>query len=805
MTVLLKNNAQGILATAISASDTSIILTSGGGAAFPNPATGEYFYATLSTTAGTVEVVKCTSRTNDSLVVARAQEGTTATSFAAGTRIELRVTAQSVVDAINDRIEINVKNYGAKGDGSTDDSSAFNAAWQAIKLTGGSIYVPPGTYLLNAQWLCDIDTNAPHNYEITGYGATLKAGSAVTGWAIKVLDGFNNFGLKIEGLGFDHRNNTTVNGCIQGMGTRNLRIVKCSVEASLTKAGWAAVQLQNATSGVADTGCQWTTIDGFTTRARQGANTFVAQTTATTTLTSGSTSMTVAAVTGTIQIGQTVFDIAGIPVGGQNLLPLGTIVVAQVSGTTGGAGVYTLSNTALGSSTTDTVAFAQYNSYGVRMIGSQNATKIINCSFATVIDAVRLDVDGAGNPAFPNAVRIERNDFEGVTNAIKINCVSPATIMPSGLICNSNRVESVYSYLNIGGNDTITADAASFTGSITAGTKILTVTGCTGTIAAGSTIRGAGVNNPSVIQPYGTSGTTGVGGNGTYEVSLTAPVTLTSVAMTVSGVPTILNHSNPPVLGPDYAVVESTSDRYVINPNYQIVYGMQSTYYAASLSKAGGPNNYTIIAEGTGNNVIISNLSNLSAWNSAHLVLGQYHYWTDASGVLRSKLGAPSSDTDGTPYTNNINAPSPNEGNFLYYDATTSKWVNTGNLSFNDSTNSTSVVGGNFIWGNGSTIAGRLSYDANGVYVGGSTNHPIVFDPNNVERARIATDGNVVVGTAAVPTTATSAFLWITSCAGAPTGAPTAPYTNAAALVVDTTNERLYVRVGSTWKYASLT
>ena len=145
------------------------------------------------------------------------------------------------------------------------------------------------------------------------------------------------------------------------------------------------------------------------------------------------------------------------------------------------------------------------------------------------------------------------------------------------------------------------------------------------------------------------------------------------------------------------------------------------------------------------------------------------------------------------------------EGNTLYYDATTSKWKNTGNLSFNDTTNATSVIGGNFLWGNNSTVQGRLSYDGSGLYVGSTTNQPIVFDPNNTERARIGTDGNVVVGTAALSTSATAGFPWIPSCAGAPTGAPTAPYTNAAALVVDTTNNRLYVRVGSTWKYATLT
>lgn len=36
------------------------------------------------------------------------------------------------------------------------------------------------------------------------------------------------------------------------------------------------------------------------------------------------------------------------------------------------------------------------------------------------------------------------------------------------------------------------------------------------------------------------------------------------------------------------------------------------------------------------------------AWNSRHLILGAYHLWIDASGRLRIKSGAPTSDTDGT-------------------------------------------------------------------------------------------------------------------------------------------------------------
>lgn len=60
--------------------------------------------------------------------------------------------------------------------------------------------------------------------------------------------------------------------------------------------------------------------------------------------------------------------------------------------------------------------------------------------------------------------------------------------------------------------------------------------------------------------------------------------------------------------------------------------------------------------------------------------------------------------------------------------------------------------------------------------------------------------GDSVHGFAVLATTATTGFPWIPSSAGPPTGAPTAPYTGATALVYDTVNHKLWARDGATWK-----
>lgn len=101
MGIKLANNAFGTLAAGIASGATSITLTTGHGARFPSLGAGDYFYATLIDTSNNLEIVKCTARSTDVLTVVRAQESTTARAYSAGDRIEIRLTAQTFVDATN--------------------------------------------------------------------------------------------------------------------------------------------------------------------------------------------------------------------------------------------------------------------------------------------------------------------------------------------------------------------------------------------------------------------------------------------------------------------------------------------------------------------------------------------------------------------------------------------------------------------------------------------------------------------------------------------------------------------------------
>jgi hypothetical protein len=91
------NNAATTLASSILVGATSLTVASTTGALFPTLTGDQYFYCTLQNTAGsTVEIVKVTARSTDTFTIVRAQEGTTASAFSAGDKVELRLTAGEI-------------------------------------------------------------------------------------------------------------------------------------------------------------------------------------------------------------------------------------------------------------------------------------------------------------------------------------------------------------------------------------------------------------------------------------------------------------------------------------------------------------------------------------------------------------------------------------------------------------------------------------------------------------------------------------------------------------------------------------
>jgi hypothetical protein len=101
MAQLFTNNATSTLAADITDVATSLTVATGHGARFPAITGSDFFLVTLEKPDGTREIVAVTARSGDVLSgISRAQEGTTAVAFTTGDTVELRVTAETMADAL---------------------------------------------------------------------------------------------------------------------------------------------------------------------------------------------------------------------------------------------------------------------------------------------------------------------------------------------------------------------------------------------------------------------------------------------------------------------------------------------------------------------------------------------------------------------------------------------------------------------------------------------------------------------------------------------------------------------------------
>jgi hypothetical protein len=154
MPLKLTNNAVSRLSASLGAASTTLGVMPMDGAKFPTLAAGDWCPLTIVKSDGTLEIVKATARTIDTFTIVRAQEGTAATDFSAGDRVELRMTSASVG-------ELQQKTAEAKTAADNAQTSAENAQSTANSAKATADAALPASSATNALAMADTYTSVP--------------------------------------------------------------------------------------------------------------------------------------------------------------------------------------------------------------------------------------------------------------------------------------------------------------------------------------------------------------------------------------------------------------------------------------------------------------------------------------------------------------------------------------------------------------------------------------------------------------------------------------------------------------------
>lgn len=823
MTVLLKNNAQGFLATAISSSDSSILLTSGTGTSFPSPTTGQYFYATISTTAGTNEIVKCTGRSSDTLTVVRGQEGTTAVAFAAGSRVEVRVTAQSVIDAVASySADVSVKSYGAIGDGVTDDTAAIQTAVNSEN----NVFFPAGTYLVSSP------ITISSNRSLYGEGASsviLYTGTATSrgalyansGSASAYVENLKIYDLKVLGqvasLGFSEFVHL-----IALHGVRNCLIDNCVIEGFrgdgiIFGSGDVAGQ-ERHNIDVTVSNCY---INGVNNDNRNGIS--VIDGTSVTIENNYFTRCTRSNMPGAIDIEPDANNYHII----QNI----SIRNNRIYDCRGGVGAITIF---LGIQTYSTppngfLVEGNYinspnppsnNHYGIFFeFGNPFASPTPippiteathNLGIRILNNYVKLPTTGPGRGFVVwnlNDTIIDGNDFVG--GSVSIIGWPNTAVYDLALTNNSFRsVNGDGNYaVTINGGERLTIQGNTFTdcgaasgaarGAVEfAGNDMLLnntfssganwTTGTGWSIGAGVATKSAGTGS-ALAQTL----TIATAPNVTYKLTYTITRSAGTITPRFTGGTTVTGTTrNASGTYTEYITAVSGTTTFELLADSSFAGTVDDVYLVRGWSTYVDALNNTFLSPG-------GTFTQQAFRNAGHGFDKATNRLIGNRFIAGTNQFEADINLNNNPILLNNNIPNLGIGeNPSTYALTVNSGSTVPAASFESNTGGPQAIATD------GTVTQIVGYSASSFAFNGTiSNHAWALLTNNTTRVEVSPTGNFVIGTAALLTTATNGFLYVPTCAGTPTGTPTS-YSGAAPIVIDTTNNKLYFYSSGQWRDA---
>jgi hypothetical protein len=434
---------------------------------------------------------------------------------------------------------------------------------------------------------------------------------------------------------------------------------------------------------------------------------------------------------------------------------------------------------AQGALSTD-IGFRVRNSADTANILSVQGNGRIGVSTATPLAKLHISSDDFGQDLFRVTYTAGSVDMMNIRSA-GFNTGTVTFAPPDGVVCNStlkmgfnNILGSTTSYIQIenpgGGNQSMNFRTASASANLgfqflnSSGNQIFQITN-SGNVSIGATtpaarldVRAQGALSTDIAFRVRNSADTGniinANGRGDAFIGLNAGRLTTGIANTFVGIQSGLNN----ITGQENTAVG----------------------YNAGLSNLNSGNTY--LGAGAGQNGTTATGSIFIGYSAGQNSNAQYGVFI---GYTASTTGGNGTVAIGY----NAGAGTGTHNLSLGQSSGTGMTTGSGNIHLGYRSVASGVTTGNF-----NTLIGGDSV------VGNVSNNVILSDGQGNQAIRKDANHNVLLGReVALATNATNGFAYLPTCAGVPTGVPAASFTGKAPVVIDSTNNKMYIYTNSAW------
>ena len=150
-------------------------------------------------------------------------------------------------------IFVDIRNFGAAGDGTTNDAPAIQAALDSCKATGGTVYFPPGTYNVNAPIRFYSNQHLLFDMKATMKGGTSSVNGLLVGYVETGVGGYDGLqNVIIEGGTFERGSASSSSTLIAFAHAKNVVVKGAKLKSA---PAWHDIEFNSTMHGIIDSCC----------------------------------------------------------------------------------------------------------------------------------------------------------------------------------------------------------------------------------------------------------------------------------------------------------------------------------------------------------------------------------------------------------------------------------------------------------------------------------------------------------------------------------------------------------------------